>query len=88
MKCIYLHIYGHVQHKGFRFFAMQVAYQCGIRGFIQNKKDGSLYLEAEGEEEQLNRFLEKCKKGPMGSIVEKVTTEEGEIKNYSSFDIK
>ena len=88
MKCIYIHIHGQVQHKGFRFFAMQVAYQCGIRGYIQNRKDGSLYLEAEGEEEQLNQFLEKCKKGPMGSKVEKVTTEEGEIKNHTSFDIK
>ena len=88
MKCVHVHISGQVQHKGFRFFAMQVAYQFGIRGYIQNRKDGSLYLEAEGEEEQLNQFLEKCKKGPMGSIVEKVTTEEGEIKNYTSFDIK
>jgi acylphosphatase len=88
MKCAYIHIYGQVQHKGFRFVAMQVAYQRGIRGFIQNKRDGSLYIEAEGEEEQLNGFLEWCKKGPMGAKVENVTIEEGEFKNYTSFDIK
>jgi acylphosphatase len=88
MKCVHIHVYGRVQHTGFRFFAMQMAYQHGIRGYIQNKKDGSLYIEAEGEEEQLNGFLEWCKKGPMGSKVEEVTTDEGEIKNYTSFDIK
>jgi acylphosphatase len=88
MKCICISIDGEVQHKGFRFFAMQIAYQHGIRGYIHNKKDGSLYIEAEGEEEQLNGFLEWCKKGPMGAKVKNMTTEEGEIKNYTSFDIK
>jgi acylphosphatase len=88
MKCIHIRIYGRVQHKGFRFIAMQKAYQDGIRGFIQNKKDGSLYLEAEGEDEKLNVFLEWCKKGPMGAIVDEVTVEEGEMKNFTSFDIK
>lgn len=67
---------------------MQVAYQRGIRGYIQNKRDGSLYIEAEGEEEQLNGFLEWCKKGPLGAKVENVTIKEGEIRNYTSFDIK
>ena len=88
MKCVHIHIYGRVQHKGFRFVAMQKAYQGGIRGHIQNKKDGSLYIEAEGEDEQLQVFIEWCKKGPMGAVVEEVTTEEGEIKNFTSFDIK
>jgi acylphosphatase len=88
MKCIHIHIFGKVQHVGFRFIAMQIAYQRGIRGFIQNKKDGSLYLEAEGEEGQLNAFLEWCEKGPMGSTVKEVTSEEGEIRNFTSFDIK
>jgi acylphosphatase len=88
MKCFHIQVYGRVQHKGFRFVAMQKAYQHGIRGYIQNRKDGSLYIEAEGEEEELNRFLEWCSKGPMGSIVEEVTHEEGEIKDYTSFDIK
>jgi acylphosphatase len=88
MKCFHIHVYGRVQHKGFRFVAMQKAYQHGIRGYIQNRKDGSLYIEAEGEEEELKRFLEWCNKGPMGSTVEEVTYDEGEIKDYTSFDIK
>jgi acylphosphatase len=88
MKCFHIVVYGHVQHKGFRFFAMQIAYQLGIRGYIQNRKDGSLYIESEGEEEQLKIFLDWINKGPIGTKVEKVVTEEGEIMNYVSFDIK
>ena len=88
MKGVIIRVYGRVHHVGYRFTAMQIAYQFGIKGFVENKKDGSLYIEAEGEEGQLNKFLEWCKKGPMGSTVENITTEDAEIKNFKSFDIK
>lgn len=88
MKCFHIHVYGRVQHKGFRFFAMQKAYQHGIKGYVQNRKDGSLYIEAEGEEEDLMKFIDWCNKGPIGSLVEEVVADEGEIVNYTSFDIR
>jgi acylphosphatase len=88
MKCFHIHVYGRVQHKGFRFLAMQKAYQHEIRGYIQNRKDGSIYIEAEGKEENLMKFLEWCNKGPIGSTVEEVVSDEGEILNYTSFDIR
>jgi acylphosphatase len=87
-KCVHIRVYGQVQHKGFRFSAMQVAYQRGIRGFIQNMKGGYLYIVAEGEEEQLTGFVEWCRKGPIWAKVEDVTVEDGEIENYTSFDMK
>ena len=87
MKCLRIHIYGRVQHIGFRFTAMQVAYQRGIRGYIQNQKDGSLIVEAEGEEEKLQEFVEWCKRGPVWAKVNNITVEETEPKNYTSFEI-
>ena len=88
MKCVHIRIYGQVQHKGFRFMTMQIAYQRGIRGFIQNKKDSSLYIVAEGEEDQLDGFITWCKKGPNWAKVESTIVEDGEIENFTSFDIK
>jgi acylphosphatase len=88
MKCVHIYIHGQVQHKGFRFMAMQIAYQRGIRGFVQNKKDSSLYIVAEGEEEQLNGFIAWCRKGPDWAKVDDVTVEDGEVENFTSFDIK
>ena len=87
-KCVHIRVFGHVQHKGFRFSAMQVAYQHGIRGFIQNRKDGSLYIVAEGEEDQLTGFIDWCRTGPVWAKVEDITVEDGEIENFTSFDIK
>lgn len=87
-KCVHIRVYGQVQHKGFRFTAMQVAYQRGIRGFIQNRKDGSLYIVAEAEEDLLTGFIEWCRKGPVWAKVDDVTIEDGEIEDFTSFDIK
>ena len=88
MKCLHLYISGKVQHVGFRFFAMQVAYQRGVKGYVQNRKDGSLFIEVEGEEESLNGFVEWCRKGPMGAKVDEVVVKEAEVKNHTSFDVR
>jgi acylphosphatase len=35
-----------------------------ITGFVKNLKNGSVYIEAEGEEESLKAMVEWCHKGP------------------------
>jgi acylphosphatase len=87
MKNINIRIYGRVQRIGFRFTAMEAAYKYGIRGYVQNGENGCVYIEAEGEETSINNFVEWCKIGPLGAKVEKLLLEEGEIKNFTSFDI-
>jgi len=58
MKHYNIWISGKVQRVGFRFTAMQTAYRYGIVGFIQNMKDGSVYIEAEGEEGPMKCFFQ------------------------------
>jgi acylphosphatase len=66
---------------------MEAAYRFGVCGFVKNKSDGSVYVEAEGQEENLMRFIKWCHKGPMWARVSKVEEESGETKNYTSFEI-
>lgn len=79
---------GKVQHIGFRFMTMQAAYKYGVFGFTRNKSNGSIYIEAEGEDENLQKFLDWCKVGPVGAEVNEIDTVEGELKDFTSFDIK
>ena len=88
MKHYDLTISGKVQGVGFRFMAMQAAYKHHIRGYVRNLKDGNVYIEAEGEEENLKNFIEWCRTGALGAKVEEINGKEGEIKNFISFDIK
>jgi acylphosphatase len=41
-----------------------------IRGYVQNKKDGSVEVLAEGERDSLLKFVEELRIGPSGSSVE------------------
>lgn len=64
-----------------------VADQVGVRGFVVNLKDGSVYIEAEGDDFALDSLLEFCQEGPEGAIVESVEIEKGELKGFSNFEV-
>lgn len=87
MKHINLKITGKVQGVSFRAITKMVANQMGVRGMIRNEEDGTVYVEAEGDDLQLEVFLEWCNDGPDRAIVEKVEVTPGEMKNYRNFEI-
>jgi acylphosphatase len=78
---------GNVQGVGFRFSAKSMANSLGIKGFIKNLYNGDVYIEAEGNEAQLQHFIAWCHKGPSYSRVHDVKVEEGEVKHFSYFEI-
>lgn len=63
-------ITGFVQGVGFRFFAERVARRLGITGYVMNRRDGSVFVHAEGRREDLLTFLDHLKRGPSGASVE------------------
>jgi acylphosphatase len=87
-KNLQINISGRVQGVGFRYSAVHKAQQLGIKGFVKNMYDGSVFIEAEGDEISMDHFLIWCNKGPSFSRVEKVSTTEGTVKNYTSFTVK
>lgn len=87
-KNLQITISGRVQGVGFRYSALHKAQQLGIKGFVKNMYDGSVFIEAEADEISMDHFLIWCHKGPSFSRVEKVSTTEGVVKNYTSFTVK
>jgi acylphosphatase len=87
MKHLKIRIYGKVQGVYFRGSTLDKAKQLGVAGFVKNQADGSVYAEAEAEEEVLNQFLEWCKKGPMMARVDRVEYEEGPLQPFSQFQM-
>ncbi len=49
---------GQVQGVGFRYTARQIASEFDVTGFVKNLDDGRVYLVAEGEPGESDRFLE------------------------------
>ena len=87
MKHLNIHVHGKVQGVFFRATMKAVADQIGVKGFIKNEKDGSVYIEAEGDDFSLETFIEFCSKGSDKAVVEKVDINDGELKNYRNFEI-
>ena len=66
---------GKVQGVGFRAFTQDQATQKGIVGWVRNREDGSVELEAEGPRGILDDFLKVLKQGPDLSQVEHITVD-------------
>lgn len=82
-----INIYGLVQGVFFRARAKEEADNLKLTGFAKNMPDGSVYIEVEGENSKLNKFVKWCNRGPMMARVEKVEIFESPLKNFSQFEI-
>ncbi len=88
MTHLILNVFGKVQGVFFRASTLQKAVDLNVKGFVKNEKDGSVYIEAEGEKEALDQFYEWCKQGPQHAVVSKVDKQYGTAKMFSSFEIQ
>lgn len=87
-KHVSIRISGLVQGVFFRASTEAKARELNIAGFVQNEKDGSVYVEAEGEQQALERFVEWCHRGPDRARVDNCEVVEAEPKGYTDFTIR
>ena len=88
-KLLYqINVKGRVQGVWFRKYTLEKAERIGLTGFVKNDLEGTVYIEAEGEEEQLNTFIDWLYRGSPLSKVTSVDFEKGSIENYDAFEIR
>ena len=83
-----IRIHGKVQKVGFRYHAYVNAIRFKLTGFVTNEAEGSVYIEAEGEEDNLLAYLEWCKSGTEWSDVDSVDIKKGPVVHYTDFNIR
>lgn len=80
---------GLVQGVGFRYFVYQNALTLGLKGYVKNRWDGTVYLIAEGQRTSIDTLKSILQKGPMMSHVEKVSINLGTVTNdFEDFEIR
>nr|WP_219914549.1 acylphosphatase [Thalassobacillus sp. CUG 92003] len=86
----HLIVQGRVQGVGFRATAQQIAGKYNITGWVRNQSDGSVEIEAEGSDKNLESFIQAMKKGPSTfAKVENVKVEKSEQEQgFQSFEVK
>lgn len=90
MKRIHMIVTGRVQGVGFRFSAQQKAQEYNVVGWVKNKSDGTVEIEAQGENDRVQSYSEAIKHGPSPyAKVSDVTIEELETTNeLHTFEIR
>ena len=88
MKRISIQITGKVQGVFYRASTVTKAQQLGVKGFVRNEPDGSVYIEAVGDENKLNELIAWCRVGPPRARVHDVLVEtHATIAGFSDFRI-
>jgi acylphosphatase len=81
-------IRGKVQGVFFRASTVEKAASLNIKGYVKNRNDNSVELDAEGNKEQLEQLLQWCHEGPPAASVESVeTTWLDSFYHYTNFTI-
>ncbi|MBS1486949.1 MAG: acylphosphatase [Bacteroidetes bacterium] len=79
---------GRVQGVYYRASTKEQADRLNIKGFVRNEKNGDVYIEAVGMEENLKDFIAWCKRGSARAKVDHVEWKELSLKNFSDFTIQ
>jgi acylphosphatase len=89
MKCVHLRITGRVQGVFYRASAQDEARRLGLVGWVRNLPDGGVEAVAQGTNDQVDAFVEWCKKGPKFAVVTGIDVrEEGLEDGLVGFEIR
>ena len=84
LKCT---IFGKVQGVGFRSWVRKNAIKKNIYGWVMNNENGTVELEANGNDYELEGFLDDLKKGSFFSTVKKVEYKYIKFRKLDNFKI-
>lgn len=89
MMKVAMTVSGKVQGVGFRYTTKMVADQLGVLGIVRNEGNGDVYIEAQGEEKEMNDFIEAVKKSPapFGRVDQVTFHEVNTSKEYTKFSV-
>ncbi len=81
-------IEGRVQGVFFRHHTQETAYKLGVKGWVRNRRDGSVEALFEGDKEDVDQIIQWCHRGPSEARVANVrTTWENYTGEFEDFSI-
>ncbi len=83
---VHLYIEGVVQGVFYRAFVLELALKSGIKGWVKNLPDGRVEAVFEGKQEDVEKAIAECYKGPPGAHVTNIDVAResyrGEFRNF------
>ncbi len=63
---------GRVQGVFFRHHTQEMAFKSGVKGWVRNRRDGTVEALFEGDKEEVDQMIQWCHRGPSEARVIKV----------------
>jgi acylphosphatase len=81
VRTVRVRVAGRVQGVGYRYWTEDAAVELGLRGWVRNRRDGSVEALFSGNAEMVNEMLRRCHQGPRAAVVDavEVLKEEGGV---------
>ena len=86
-KSIRMYIDGVVQNIFFRAFVKENAERHNVKGFVRNLEDGRVETFLEGNNEDVDKVVELCKKGPKNSQIKGIEMRPEKFQDFKTFKI-
>lgn len=87
MQSVSITVKGKVQGVFYRQSTKETATALGITGEVKNLANGDVHIIATASEEQLEKLIQWCKKGPERSVVSDVIVEKKELQLFEKFKV-
>jgi len=69
-------VHGRVQGVGFRYATVEAARDAGVRGWVRNRRDGTVEAWLQGPDDAVARTIAWARRGPRAARVERVDVDE------------
>lgn len=79
---------GRVQGVGFRFTACEVAERFAVTGYVRNLRDGRVELVAEGDADEVDRFVRAVNEAMHGYIRSVEQTDSPATGEFTDFGVR
>ena len=66
-------IEGRVQGVFFRHHTQEMAFRLGVKGWVKNRRDGSVEAVFEGDRDRVDQIIQWCHRGPSEARVKNVS---------------
>lgn len=83
-----LRIHGRVQGVFYRAWSAEEARSLGLRGWVRNRRDGTVEMLLAGGAEAVERMIERCREGPPAARVERIDVEDSTEEAPAGFETR
>lgn len=84
MKRVRILVEGRLQGINFRYHTQQQAQSLGLTGFVRLLSDGRIEIDAQGDDESIEKLLAWCQEGPQSSHLKSILFRYDEPSEHTS----